>query len=209
MLIINTLKIIEIPLYYIDAYYFDTIKVQNNSVNELIINWNNTNNDCLLYNLQKIFPNLINLKINTGFMNKNKINLEIKENPNSKVSSISLDGNGNKNIVFYCQSYDSLVNIKLNINAEIINLKKALPIFDDKCNISFNSLLHFSFINHRSQLDLNILENIYNKLDKIQNLKSFKLNCINKDITKSFYCKFLEKLSKMKLNQFEFKINPK
>ena len=142
-------------------------------------------------------------------MNKNKINLEIKENPNSKVRSFHLDGNGSKNITFYCQSYDSLINIKLNINAEIINLKKFLPIFDDECNISFKSLLHFSYINHRSQLDLNLLENIYNNLDKMQNLKSFKLNCINKDITKSFYYKFLEKLSKMKLNQFEFKINPK
>ena len=64
--------------------------------------------------------------------------------------------------------------------------KNNFPIFNDNCKIIFKSLKSFCFTSEGCyRFDFNILNNIYNNMDFMPNLKSMTLKCKHKDITKN------------------------
>ena len=71
------------------------------------INWYNIDNDCILFDLQSKFPNLLEIDITiNSFQKSNKLKhkkkLEIIENLNCKINKFSLFAQGKKQIKFFC-----------------------------------------------------------------------------------------------------------
>ena len=89
---------------------------------------NSKNNlDCILYNFQNKFPNASTLII----QNKNKcdyynpeVQLKIIENPESTIDKFKLSKNLNGIIEFYINSFETLKEINLTFNYDIMYLLK-------------------------------------------------------------------------------------
>ena len=202
---IKTLKNIELWLNVIDTDTINLINYVNKTVEIACIYWTFPENDCILYSLQKKFPNLSDLSL--YFLNNKKCQtkLEITENEECKINKISLIVFKNENIKFYCNSFENLIKIDFTFNNEIINIKDCFPIFSDECKVKFKSLTKFKlYINY--EIELNIIKNIYKNIDSIPNLIYFSLNCNVKEINKDFYIKFINKILSKKLSLIYLKL---
>ena len=93
-----------------------------------------------------------------------------------------------------CKSFERLRMINLFFNCHINNLEKALPIFNNKCKVVFKSLVFFDLNMHSNEINFNILQNIYNNIDKMPILGSFILECFSKKADEKFLLKFIKKL---------------
>ena len=114
-------------------------------------------------------------------------------------------------IKFCVQSFEQLQYISLNIVNEIKNLKDLLPFFNDNCKIIFNYLTHFEFHYNVTSLEAKnriseILNNLYNNIDKISNVRNFILSCSSKDIQETFYLKLIKKILSLRLNKCEIDV---
>ena len=94
-LLSKTLKDITFTIIQIDPNTFSKIQGINKIVSKMTIIWNNTENDCNLFDFQSKFPNLleIDIQINSFFKSnklKRKKKLEIIENSNCKINNFSL-----------------------------------------------------------------------------------------------------------------------
>ena len=200
LLLINTLKKLVLHLKYINNNELLKIEEKNDSITELILYWDQPKNECIMSSIHKLFPNLINLEINSTFCKYNEYQvipttLFIKEDLNCIIIKFKLYGDGNKNIDFNFQSYETIKYISIE------NLEKSFPIFNNKSKIIFKSLNKFKI--KIESISLNILENIYNNLINMPNLKNISLVCSCKEITKSFYDKLIIKLLKMNLDKIK------
>ena len=90
---IKTLKKIDFELLKSEKDYIIDINGENNSVTDLKIDWNESESDCILYNIQKKFPNLSSIIINTvGYSNNfESPTLEINEDEDCIFSPDDLD----------------------------------------------------------------------------------------------------------------------
>ena len=162
----------------------------------------------IYYLLQK-FPNVSNLIINIPHFRNIKQKIEIKENIDSKINKFSISGGVSENIQFYCHSFESLEEAEFIIISHIYHLKNAFPIFNSKCQIIFKCLKKFIFENYPEDgngIKLKILNNIYNNLDYMPNLKIFTLKCICADIKEDFYIKFIQKLLTFEFDRIDLEI---
>ena len=206
----KTLKEITFTITDIAPNIFSKIKGINKAVTKMTIIWNNYENDCILFDLQSKFPNLldIDIKINSFFKSnklKRKKKLEIIENSNCKINKFSLFAKGKKQIKFFCGPFKNLKDVKFRIDNNTINVKDGFPIFNDKCKILFRSLINFSMSNCCGfDLTSKVLTNIYNNMDKMPNLKKFEINTRIDNIKKKFYIKFIKKLLNLKLDCIHF-----
>ena len=206
----KTLKYISFTITKIDPNIFSQIKGINKEVTKMEICWNNIRSDCILFDLQNKFPNLleIDIKIDSS-IKSNKLNhkrqLEIIENLNCKINKFSLFAKGKKKIKFFCGAFKNLKDVEFNINNNTINVKDGFPIFNDKCKILFRSLINFSMSNCCGfDLTSKVLTNIYNNMDKMPNLKRFEINTGIDNINEEFYIKFIKKLLNLKLDYIYF-----
>ena len=200
---IKTLKDISFDLYRINNDEIANIKEENNTITKMEIINNSRSNDFTIYNLQNKFTKLNDLSININSIFGNKIKIEIEENPNSKVDKFSLTAKGNKNIKFYIKSFEELISANFNLRNEIINIKDAFPIFSNKCLAIFKYLTNFVF-EYPNEISVDILNNIYNNIDKMPNLKYLKFYCISKNIDEELYKKFVKKIISLKLNKLNY-----
>lgn len=143
----KNLKHITLDLHSINDYEIGLIEEVNKTLTALTINWKG-GDDCILYNLQNKFENLSNLEIINNSLEKYPgIFIEIKENKKCKVNSFKLLCHNFKNIKFYCQPFENIIEIDLHIEETIRNIYYFLPLFNYKCNKIFNSLIKFRFEN--------------------------------------------------------------
>ena len=156
---IKTLKDINFELYKIDNDEISKIRDENSSITKIEIIDNSRNIDFNFF-LEKLFPNLSDLIININNIFGNKIKIEIGENSKCKIDKFSLTAKGNKNIKFYIKSFEELISASFNLKNEIINIKNAFPIFNDKCLVIFKYLTTFVF-EYSNEIGLDILMNIY------------------------------------------------
>ena len=86
-------------------------------------------------------------------------------------------------------------------------LKYTLPIFNENCNVIFKSLtkFHFNYLTNR-KFKLNILNNVFNNIACMRNLKDFLLFCYN-DVSDDFREKFIKKLLLLNLTNIYFRID--
>ena len=169
----DSLNEIDIILRKINHNDIAEIKGENHSVKEICINWKNKN-DCLLLTLQEKFLKLNKLKVKLGDMKIDKMAYcKIKENRNCNTHEININCQGYGNIEFNVESLENLFNVNLSFDSYINSLEYLFPIFNDKCNVNFNLLTHFSFTYFPCLIDMNIINNIINNTDKIPNIKEF------------------------------------
>jgi len=207
---LNSLKEITFTITDIDPNIFSKIKGINKVVTKMSVIWNNTEKDCILFDLQSKFPNLleIDIKINS-YHNSNKLKrkkkLEIIENSNCKINKFSLFAHGKKQIKFFCGAFKNLKDVEFKIDNNTINVKDGFPIFNDKCKIIFKSLINFSMLNcYGFDLTSEVLTNIYNNMGKMPNLRKFEINTGVDNINKDFYIKFIRKILNLKLDSIYF-----
>ena len=209
------MKNIEIRISESNDIKIIEIEEGSNSVVSLYINLDfKFNYD--FCNLLDKFPNLNELKFHS---NKDyNTELQIKENLICKINKFSIKTINTNKITFYCGPYENLVDISFKLDNEILNIKDCFPIFSDKCKIIFKSLTKFKFIygknfkktyeyfiNERI-LNYNILNNIYNNIDSMPNLKSFTLICVVKEIDLKFYEKIIKKLLLLEIINIKLEI---
>ena len=180
------------------------MKYINNFINNFKNNFNNFNN-----NLNKIFPNLLKYLIeisNEYYWNNNEIKIE--ENLNSKIKEIYCKIQTNASFNIYCQSFETVKTLYIESGHNLKNLDKIFPIFNNKCNINLVSLNYLHFEIQQKIMDVKILENIYNNIDKMPNLKYLYLDFIISDIniTKQFYDKLIKKILDLDLRYLHVNI---
>ena len=92
---------------------------------------------------------------------------------------------------------------KININT-CHCIAILFPIFYKNCNI-FESLTDFTL--KYAYLNFEALVNIYHNIDKMPNLKNFTLSCTNNCFNEFLYEKYIDKLSKLKVNNINIDIH--
>ena len=122
-------------------------------------------------------------------------------------NTIEIDGDNN-NIILYCGPYENLVKVDISINWDIVNYKTIFTIFDNNCKTIFKSLNYFKLIHNDFgyNVSLDILNNIYNNMDKMPKLKHFEIYCFSKDIAESFYNKLNKKIMSLYLEFIKIEI---
>ena len=156
------------------------------------------------------FENLSELAMHINIGEEESImELNINENKNCKIDKLYLYGFGFEKLEIPCGLYSNLIELVLRENGEISNLENSFPLFQKNCNIKFNNLTKFVYSNWeigQFETPLAVIENVYNNLNKITNLKNLEFSCICNGINKEFYEKFIKKLLEMKLDNIKFSI---
>ena len=177
----------------------EEIHGENTSLNKLNVSYYNDNYDaCALNKLLKKFKNLNDLDLyisSLGDKKKNKI--DIREN--TDIDKIRVCPGGTKDILIYCNSFENLISLDINLNYEILNTIE-LPLFNNK-KIVYKSLRDFSFNSFESKNDftLEILNNLNINIDNAPNLENFLIKSISKSIDKKTYFNFIKKILSLKL----------
>ena len=159
-------------------------------------------------NLYKIFPNLLKIIIeasNKYYFDANEIKIE--ENINSKIKEIYCNISSKICINIYCQSYETVKALYIKTAENLINFDKVFPVFNNKCDINLVSL-NYLHIEIQEGIDVKILKNIYNNIDKLPNLKYLYLDLIISDINikKQFYDELIKKILDLDLKYLYVKI---
>ena len=208
---IKTLRFIRMDITEITDEEVSKIDGDNTNVTQLQIVWKNYSNNCFLYNIPNKFPNSLSLEICTpnlaGSIGNSGSDLYIEQNSNLKINEVLLKEVGNSNIKIFCQSFENLNSIDIEGEEEISNIEDSFPIFSSNCQVIFKSLSYVKIENFcENNIDLFILENIYNNIDCLPSLEYFDFSCITYDIEEDFYKKFIKKLLSMKLDYIYFNI---
>ena len=215
---IKTLKTITLCLCEINSQQIWQIKGVNPSVTELIVNWNPSHIHAKLDSLQQKFPNLSYFELKLpyfediwGDFEEYPPYIEINPKDDCKITKFSLRVQRYNNYFkFDCAPYNKLEEISFSLITNINSIRYALPIFDEHCQITFNSLTKFYFCvrNNNQEIEFNIIKNIYNNIDCMPNLTFFYLLCI-KDYNgdEDFYKKFIIKLLSLRLDTIHFEIS--
>ena len=162
-------------------------------------------------NLYKIFPNLLKIIIdvsNKNYFYYNYFNeIKIEENINSKIKEIYCNISKKIRINIYCQSFETVKALYIKAEENLINFDKVFPVFNNKCDINLVSL-NYLHIEIQKGIDVIILENIYNNIDKLPNLKYLYLDFIISDINikKQFYDDLIKKILDLDLKYLYVKI---
>ena len=207
ILSLDKLNMAEFYIKELDTEEISHISGENTNLKTLIIHWANEKKDCNLITLQKKFPNLSKIIIESpddDYENEKPIKIEIKENKNCKITNFTLKGTLQNNIKFDCAPFSDLVKIKIKDTSNIYsNLKEILPLFNDSCKIKFLFLEKFKLQN-RKNLKLDILKNIYNNLDNLPLIKDIHIECLSNEMDEEFHKKIVKKLLSLKLYRLSF-----
>ena len=190
----NSLKTISLKLDKNLDEKILNIKYQNNSVTKLKVHINN----CILYNLQNLFPNVSTISIHSNFqVYDKKSSLEIKENPNCKIINIKIKMFSYMNTKLFCYSFEKLESVEFFIHKKI-DLNKTLPLFSPNCKIIFHNLISFKLKSEDYSISYNIVNNIRNNINNMPNLKNFEFDYENNDYDSKKFNKFIEAILSLK-----------
>lgn len=204
---------IECYLKFMDDEEILKIKGENKSVKEIFIHWKNEEKDAFFFNQQQKFPNLEIFSIESYSSREglNYTTIEIKEEENSKIKDLTININCNLNLKLNSGLFENLNKFYLGIDGDLKDLETIFPIFNSKCQKVFKSLITFGFKienNMKDIINMSILKNIYNNLDKMPKLENLILNFFVEGLKKEkdFYMKFIEKILSMQLFYINIKL---
>lgn len=88
-------------------------------------------------------------------------------------------------------------------------MENVFPLFNQKCNITFNELNKFCFYSDCEEvINVDILKNLFNNLNKIPNVKNFFIDCFERNIDEEFYQEFVRKILSLQFISIYFSIRP-
>ena len=208
---LKKLKEISFDIYSASIEDISNINYSNSSLEKMYIGIKKELKNANFYNLISKFSNLLELKIDFQAGEEYfEVNLKIKEKNNYKINKLNISGCGVSNIELYCGPYSNLVELELNENGNITNIKDTFPLFRENCQIIFDKLINFHFINMELATEpfpFEVIKNLYNNLDKIPNLKNVTIKCYSSEMNKEFYENFIRKLLEMKLDSITLDIH--
>ena len=174
---IKTLKEVELNISKFTDYDIIKLDGENSSIQKLNITFFSEIN-CPLCSLLKQFMNVTCIKFKS--LCDVSPNLNLLQSYNNKL-------------------YEKLEEIEFNFySREGKNeIKDFFPIFNDKCPVEFLSLKCFR-LDMSGMLDLDILKNIYNNIDKMPNLNKFYFIIDTKGVQEDFFFKFIKKVLSLK-----------
>ena len=208
---LKSLKKIEFEFGKINNDELSLIKGENSSVEAIKFNFVKTNADLIIYNLEKKFPNLTELNIKGYRYSDNDLetDLEIEENDKCKINTIFLDIAGFFNLKLFCISFENLIEIKIGLRDKISHLENTFPLFNPKCNVIFKALNYFCFYSDVEEIiNVDILKNLFNNLNKIPNVKKLFIDCFERNIDEEFYQEFVRKILSLQFRDIHFSIRP-
>ena len=201
---INTLNNVKLYMDKYDNNILEDIHIDNKSLNNLELYIMELSGKCLLNSLIKKFKNLSKIFIhNFSYGEAEKTIIKIEEDINCKINNFTLIlKNVDDLISFSCTKFENLVAIDLSFNTIISNLKHTLPIFKEKCDIMFKSLIkfHFNYFEEKEiKFEFSILKNIFNNLDCMPKLEDFSFDCPIDEVDEKFYNAFISKILSLNL----------
>ena len=204
LITMKSIENIDLTIFEITSEQLSKITGTINSVKELSMAWILDSENCVLYDLQNKFPNLLSLNLRFPFYlmeSEEYASITINENNNYKINELSIRNMGNANVELFIGPFTNLKKIDFSIDSNIKNIKTFFPIFNNVCSITFHNLTTFEFtcINEKI-IKIEILNNICNNIDKMMNLKRVYFMCISRDANEEFYKAFIKKILKLKLN---------
>ena len=218
---IKILKEIKIDISYINEENIKEIEGENPAVEKLIINleknyihtydYDLEQKKYILYGFQKKFPNLKEFQIyfnkDDYYPSKESSKFIITQNPNCKINKFKFSGgdSGGITTIFYTAPFENLLDVEFGCTGPSFNYEDSFPLFKESCNSIFESLFTFKFIS-KNILDLKIVQNVINNLDKIPNLKIFIFKAIC-EIDEENYIKLIEMLLLSNIKNIEFDLN--
>ena len=208
----KNLNKIDCVLKYLDENEILKIQGDNESVKEISLIWKNKEKEAVFLNLYKKFPNLEKFSFESYDSKEvNYTSIEIKEEKKSKINDLTLNIYCNLNLKLNSGIFENLIKIDLLVNSDLKDIETILPIFNDNCQKVFKSLTTFGFRvveNLKDIINMKLLKNIYNNLDKMPKLQNlilgFFVEGLNKE--KQFYMKLIEKILSMKLFYINIKL---
>ena len=110
----------------------------------------------------------------------------------------------NKVVKLFCGPLDKIIVLDIEcVHWYINNIENSFPIFNNKCPILKN-LAYFRLKTYLVRYE--VLNNIYNNIDYLPNLKYFELYCFTKDSIDIFYIKFIIKLLSLNIVEIYLRI---
>ena len=193
------------------------IKGKNLSLKKLKMKY--IQRECDLNDFQIIFPNVNKIIINSietpmeihpwcgtcqmEQRGKNyKTRIIIEENKECNTDKICIIGGGCSLISLLCNSFENLKELYIDIK-NMINCC-TVPIFDEKNKLIFKSLETFSFCISRRSKDIlsgDTLKIISNNVDKMPNLKTFRLSCCLTKFEEKIYLELIQKILLLNLDE--------
>ena len=208
---LQKLKEISFDIYTANIEDISNINYNNPSLEKMYIGIKKELQNVNFSGLINKFKNLSELKVDFQAGEEYfTVNLKIKENSNCKINKLYISGCGATNIELYCGPYSNLVELKLYENGNITNLKDTFPLFKENCPIIFHKLTNFHFINMELSTEpfpFEIINNLYNNLDKMPNLNNITIKCYSSEMNKDYYKQFIKKLLEMKLDSITLDIH--
>ena len=193
------------------------IKGKNLSLKKLEMKY--IQRECDLNDFQIIFPNVNKITINSietpmevhpwcgtcqmEQRGKNyKTRIIIEENKECNTDKICIIGGGCSMISLLCNSFENLKELYIDIE----NMIKCctVPIFDEENKLIFKSLETFSFCISRRSKDIfsgDTLKIISDNVDKMPNLKTFRLSCCLTKFEEKIYLELIKKLLLLNLDE--------
>ena len=166
----KNLKNIEIFFHEKLNQILNEIKGNNESTYSLHLTINKANDN--INNFIKRFPNLKKRDIFSNISNKNFC-YEIKYDKNINIEEIDIFMG--LNTILYC-NFEKIKILSLD-NKENFTTK-SFPLFNMNCDYFFKSLRKLS-ISSSKKNEYEIIKNLYNNIDKCQNLEKLSIDLIN------------------------------
>ena len=184
---------------------------------KLIINYNynddNYNEENIFYSLQEKFPNLKEIKIyinNSVYYSDDDKKMDINVKSDCKINKFTIAGIHIINPIntkFIIGPYENLVDVEFGCMSSSFKLEKSFPIFMQKCNYTFKSLINFKYDNSiEVNINIEVIKNIINNLNKMPNLKIFIFKGKCKEISEEIYKKFIEELLLLRIKNIELNL---
>jgi hypothetical protein len=200
LLSLKAIKESAIKIKNLNNKIAEEIHGENTSLNKLkVIYYDDNYDSCAINKLLKKFKNLNDLDLYMLSLNNNKkINIDIRENTDYKIDKIRVRSAGSKDIIIYCNSFENLIYLDINLDYEILNTIE-LPLFNNK-KIVYKSLRDFRFDGFECENDitLEMLNNLYINIDNAPSLENFIISGISKSIDKKTYFNFIKKILRLK-----------
>ena len=147
----------------------------------------------------KKFKGIKNFKISSFSNDKKKFTFtEIQNDDSIIIEKFSIFSNVNTILYF---SFKEIQKLYLSLNSFDINV---FPLFNRRCKYTFDALQRIQIICKENMCKFEVIDNLYNNIDKCLSLDTIQVNLVVGEFDKKFYFKFIDKIATNKIRNFYF-----